>query len=59
MDDLAEASIYFLFKKTKKNLINVGTQKDFTIEYYAKKIMKILDIKLKIKYIQKKLRFII
>ena len=56
VDDLAEASIYFLFKKTKKNLINVGTQKDFTIEYYAKKIMKILDIKLKIKYIQKKLK---
>ena len=56
VDDLAEASIYFLFKKTKKNLINVGTQKDFTIEYYAKKIMKILDIKLKIKYIQKNLK---
>ena len=36
--DLAEASIYFLFKKTKKNLINIGTQKDYTIEY-AKKIM--------------------
>tara|TARA_B100000686_G_C16654715_1_gene897471 strand:- start:209 stop:1153 length:945 start_codon:yes stop_codon:yes gene_type:complete len=56
VDDLAEASIYFLFKKTKKNLINIGTQKDFTIEYYAKKIMKILDIKLKIKYINKNLK---
>ena len=37
VDDLAEASIYFLFKKTKKNLINIGTQKDYTIENYAKK----------------------
>ena len=56
VDDLAEASIYFLFKKSKKNLINIGTQKDFTIEYYAKKIMEILGIKLKIKYIKKSLK---
>ena len=48
MDDLAEASIYFLFKKSKKNLINIGTKKDFIIEYYAKQIMQILGIKLKI-----------
>ena len=56
VDDLAEASIYFLFKKTKKNLINIGTQKDYTIENYAKKIMKILNVKLKIKYIKKNLK---
>ena len=56
VDDLAEASIYFLFKKTKKNLINIGTQKDYKIEYYAKKIMKILRVKLKIKYIKKNLK---
>lgn len=56
VDDLAEASIYFLFKKSKKNLINIGNQKDFTIEYYAKKIMEILGIKLKIKYIKKSLK---
>jgi len=56
VDDLAEASIYFLFKKTKKNLINIGTQKDYTIENYAKKIMKIMNVKLKIKYIKKNLK---
>ncbi len=56
VDDLAEASIYFLFKKTKKNLINIGTQKDYTIENYAKKIMKILNVNLKIKYIKKNLK---
>lgn len=56
VDDLAEASIYFLFKKSKKNLINIGTKKDFIIEYYAKQIMQILGIKLKINYIQKNLK---
>ena len=56
VDDLAEASIYFLFKKTKKNLIDIGTKKDFIIEYYAKQIMQILGIKLKINYIQKNLK---
>ena len=56
VDDLADASIYFLFKKTKKNLFNIGTQKDYKIEYYAKQIMKILKVKLKIKYIKKNLK---
>ena len=56
VDDLAEASIYFLFKKSKKNLINIGTKKDFIIEYYAKQIMQILGIKLKINQIQKNLK---
>ena len=56
VDDLADASIYFLFKKSKKNLINIGTQKDYKIEHYAKKIMKILRVKLHIKYIKKNLK---
>ena len=56
VDDLADASIYFLFKKTKKNLLNIGTQKDYKIEHYAKQIMKILKVKLKIKYIKKNLK---
>ena len=56
VDDLAEASIYFLFKKTRQNLINIGTQKDYKIEHYAKKIMKILKVNLKIKYIKKNLK---
>jgi len=56
VDDLADASIYFLFKKTKKNLVNIGTQKDYKIEHYAKQIMKILKVKLKIKYIKKNLK---
>lgn len=55
VDDLADATIFFLFKKTNQNLINIGTQKDFTILKYAKVIMKQLNINLKIKYINKSL----
>ena len=55
VDDIADAAIFFLFKKTKKNLINIGTQKEYSIEKYAKMIMDILKIKLKIKYVNKSL----
>jgi GDP-L-fucose synthase len=55
VDDLADAIIFFLFKKTKKNLINIGTQVEFTIEDYAKIIMKKLNVNLNIKYIKKSL----
>tara|TARA_B110000977_G_scaffold184009_1_gene247232 strand:- start:1804 stop:2745 length:942 start_codon:yes stop_codon:yes gene_type:complete len=55
VDDLADAIIFFLFKKTKKNLINIGTQVEFTIEEYAKIIMKKLNVNLNIKYIKKSL----
>ena len=56
VDDLAEAAVYFLFKKKNYFLINIGNQKDFTIKQYAQKIMKIFNIKLKIKYIKKDLK---
>ena len=55
VDDLADAIIFFLFKKTKQNLINIGTQVEFTIEEYAKIIMKKLNVNLNIKYIKKSL----
>ena len=55
VDDIADAAIFFLFKKTKQNLINIGTQKEYSIEKYAKKIMNIFKIKLKIKYVNKSL----
>ena len=55
VDDIADATIYFLFKKTKKNLINIGTQKEFSIEKYAKIIMNTMNTKLNIKYINKTL----
>ena len=52
-DDLADACIYFLKKKTKHTLINIGTGFDKSIEEYAKLIMKHLRVNLKIKYEKK------
>ena len=45
VDDLAEACIFFMKKKTKHSLINIGTGIDYSIKDYAKKIMKILNVK--------------
>lgn len=50
VDDLADACIYFMQKKTKKSLINIGTGEDLTVTDYAKKILKLLNVKAKIKY---------
>ena len=52
VDDLADACLYFMKKKTKHDLINIGTGNDYSIEYYAKKILKILipNKNIKIKY---------
>ncbi len=55
VDDIADACIFFLFKKTKENMINIGTQKEYSIEKYARIIMNILKVKLKIKYVNKSL----
>ncbi len=45
VDDLAEACVFFMKKKTKHTLINIGTGVDYSIKDYAKKIMKILNVK--------------
>ena len=50
VDDLAIACEFFLKKKTKHSLINVGSGIEKTIEDYAKFIMNKLNVKLKIKY---------
>jgi GDP-L-fucose synthase len=50
VDDIAEACIFFLQKKTKESLINIGVGKDLKIEQYAKLIMKFLNIKINIYY---------
>jgi len=42
VDDIADACIFFMNKKTKHNLINIGTGKDFTISYYANFLKKII-----------------
>jgi GDP-L-fucose synthase len=55
VDDLANAIIYFLNKKTKKNLINIGSGIEKTIDQYTKLICKIIGVKLKIRYKNKSL----
>ena len=48
VDDIANACVYFMNKKKKPTLINIGTGKDHTIEYYAKLISKTILAKKKI-----------
>jgi GDP-L-fucose synthase len=43
VDDLADACIFFMNKKTKENLINIGVGKDYTIKQYAEFISKYLN----------------
>jgi len=50
VDDVADACIFFLNKKTKESLINIGTGKDLKIEQYAKLIIKFLNIKINIHF---------
>ena len=47
-DDIADACIYFLNKKTNHSLINIGSGVEKSINDYAKYIMKYLGVNLKI-----------
>jgi GDP-L-fucose synthase len=49
VDDLADACIYFLNKKSKETLINVGSGQEMRIIGYAKFIIRELKLDLKIK----------
>ena len=51
VDDLADACIFFMKKKIKDSLINIGTGKDFTIKEYANILIKIINPKKKIKIV--------
>ena len=42
VDDLANACVYFMNKKTKHSIINIGTGIDYTIKFYATLMKKIL-----------------
>ena len=56
VDDVAEACVFFMNKKIKESLINIGTGKDLTIKEYAKLLLKIIypGSKVKIKFDKKK-----
>ena len=49
-DDIADACIYFLKKKTKHSLINIGTGIEKSIIDYTRYIMKHLGINLKLRF---------
>ncbi len=42
VDDIANACVYFMNKKKTPTVINIGTGKDYSIEYFAKLISKII-----------------
>lgn len=50
VDDIADAVVHFMNKKTKENLINIGTGKEMSIKQYAKFILNKLDLNMKIKF---------
>tara|TARA_Y100000992_G_scaffold246068_1_gene177381 strand:+ start:5925 stop:6863 length:939 start_codon:yes stop_codon:yes gene_type:complete len=52
VDDIADACIYFMNKKFKETIINIGTGKDFSIKDYARIILKMIipNKKIIIKY---------
>ena len=53
-EDIASACVYFLKKKTKSKIFNIGSGIEYSIEDYAKLIMKHLNVNLKIVYDKKK-----
>jgi len=50
VDDLADACIYFMNKKTNHTLINIGSGIDHSIKYYTNFILKKLKLKIPIKF---------
>jgi GDP-L-fucose synthase len=54
VDDIANACLFFLKKKPKHSLINIGSGKDKTILEYAKIICKILKVKPKFAFDKRK-----
>lgn len=49
-DDIGEACLYFLKKKTDKFLINIGSRQEKSIKDYANFVMKKIKVKLDITY---------
>ena len=51
VDDIADACVYFMNKKIKEPIINIGNGKIYSIKHYAKLILNILIPKNKIKIV--------
>ena len=54
VDDIADACVFFMKKKIKHSLINIGSGKDMTILNYVKFILKKLNLNIKINFIKSK-----
>ena len=54
VDDIADACVYFIKKKTKETLINIGTGKDMRIKDYVNFLIKKLKLNVKVIYDRKK-----
>ena len=54
VDDFADAVVFFMKKKIKEPFLNIGTGKDYSINWYAKMLMRFMNVKLKISYDLKK-----
>ena len=56
VDDIADACVFFINKKIKETMINVGTGKDYSIRQYADMISKVINPNnnLKFKFDKKK-----
>jgi len=52
VDDVADACVFFMNKRIKETMINIGTGKDYSIKFYVSLINKIIlpNYKIKIKY---------
>ena len=50
VDDVADACLFFMKKKTKESLINIGTGKEFSIKEYALFLMEYMKFKFIIKF---------
>ena len=55
VDDLADAIVFFMNKKTKESLINIGSGYEKTINQYAKILINISGKKIRIKNVNKNL----
>ena len=49
-DDMADAIVFFMNKKTNHMIINIGTNIEKTIKEFTKSIIKILKLKIKVKF---------
>ena len=50
VDDFADAVFFFMNKKITQPYLNIGVGKDYSINWYAKFLMRKFSVKLKIKY---------